>query len=130
LDESAFRRALESIYKVIRPGGLFIFDISTIHNSLTDFANFYQRENYRDASFVRKSKYDKKEQIQENYFEIALHEDREHVYCERHLQRMYQIARVKEFIRDSQFELLGSYRDFTFRPDVQKCERVHFVLKK
>ncbi len=130
LNEADFRKTLDSVYEVIRPGGLLIFDISTIHNSLTDFANFYQRENYSEASFVRKSKYDKKKQIQENYFEIALKNDREHVFCEKHLQRMYPIARLKEFIRDSKFEMLASYRDFTFRPDIQKCERVHFVLKR
>ena len=130
ISKKDWRICLQNVYDSLIKGGLFIFDVSTVFNSISDFADFYKSDRFADASYVRKSRYIVKEGIQENYFEIKLTSNPNHVYIERHRQRIRALNAIRNLVYSSPFDLLGSYRDFSFQPMIEDCERVHFVLKK
>lgn len=46
---------LRSIARVVRPGGLFIFDVCTEHNCRTHFADYYERDATEHYSYTRHS---------------------------------------------------------------------------
>ena len=128
--EREWRTCLEDLNKSLRPGGLFVFDVSTLRNSMNDFANYRQKEDVPGGSFVRQSSFDKSKNVQKNYFEISLDEFPDVLFCETHTQIIRPLEHIFSFIHSSPFSLLAAYKNFTFKPYTEKSERVHFVLQK
>lgn len=118
------------IHSLLEPGGLFIFDISTLRNSQEIFADYVHREKFPEGSYRRTCHFDAGANIQYNYFEIELSGAPGCLYKEVHSQSIRALAEVEDFIAKSPFILLGSYANFTLRPGSEKAERVHFVLRK
>ncbi len=130
LNPEQWLQCLKNVYLSLKQEGLFIFDISTFHNSINVFRNFSQREKTNKGSYYRKSHFDRKRGIQTNYFEIKLADLPEYLFCETHQQRILSLAEVIQFINQTDFHHLGCYNGLTFRPGNEYSERVHFVLKK
>ncbi len=130
LDDKDWVECFENVYDILQKDGLFIFDVSTLYNSIYIFKNYVQREEFYNASYYRKSYFKKDDQIQINYFEIQLNEFPQTIFCETHQQRIRSLENVKSLIDDTNFSLVGCYRNFTFQPAVEKSERIHLVLKK
>ncbi|HPG39169.1 MAG TPA: class I SAM-dependent methyltransferase [bacterium] len=130
LEPEQWSRCLQNVYSTLKSGGLFVFDVSTLHNSLDVFRNYSQREKSADGSYYRKSHFDKKSALQINYFEIKLNNYPGITFCETHRQRIHPLGEIMEFIQQTQFKILGCYNGFTFTPGDEYAERVHFVLAK
>ena len=130
LEEDLWHKAFVDVHRALKKDGLFIFDVSTLMNSKRDFSRYVHRETFHNGSYVRKSSFDRQEFIQKNYFEIKLHDRPGFVFCENHQQRIRPLKEILMFIDASPFDLLAGYKDFTFEPFDEECERVHFVLKK
>ena len=130
LTDQAWSTCLSEVYAILDSGGKFIFDVSTLHNSLRDFSNYRQKEKVDGGAFVRQSSFEKKTNLQENYFEITLDDNPEILFCETHRQVIRSLDEIISFIDKSQFELVAGYKNFTFKPYTEKSERVHFVLQK
>jgi len=130
LKTEQWQQCLENVYLSLPKKGLFIFDISTFHNSMNIFRNFSQRDISNRGSYYRKSRFDRKNAIQTNYFEIKFKEYPDYIFCEKHQQRIISLAEVIQLINQTDFHHLGCYSEFTFNPGNESSERVHFVLKK
>ena len=130
MESTLWLAALRNIYNLLQDGGLYIFDVSTVFNSQKDFSQYVNRETFANGSYLRKSRFDKKKNIQKNYFEIELTQHPKTIFCEMHLQTIRPLDEVVDFINKSPFTMVAGYQDFTFKPYHEKCERVHFVLKK
>lgn len=130
LEPGLWKKALVDIHKSLKKNGLFIFDVSTLMNSKRDFSRYVHRETFEHGGYLRKSSFDRKEGIQKNYFEIKLKDQPNIIFCEHHQQRIWPLQHVLSFIEASPFQLLAGYKEFSFEPFDEQCERVHFVLKK
>ncbi len=118
------------IHDLLAPGGLFIFDISTLRNSTEIFADYVHQEEFEEGSYRRTSLFDAGRNIQYNYFEIELSGTPGCLYIEVHSQSIRALAEIEGFVAQSPLELLGDYANFSLRPGSERAERVHFVLKK
>ena len=125
-----WRKALQDIHFCLQEGGLFIFDVSTIYNSQRDFSAYIHKESFSDGKYHRRSTFDKRDFIQTNYFEIKLSHKPRVVYCETHRQKIQHLDDIVKFIEKSPFRLIAGYKEFSFEPYRENCERVHFVLEK
>ncbi len=130
LTEAEWGKCLSGVYHALREGGLFIFDVSTIHNSRYVFGDFSQRENLYDAVYFRKSRFDKRTMIQETLFEIRFKQQPNRVFCEKHQQRIRWLDEVEQLIKESPFKRIARYNGFSFDTGAENSERVHFVLQK
>ena len=130
MERRQWETCLQNVYDALEKGGLYVFDISTLGNSKYVFNRYTQRERNRVASYIRKSRFDARNSIQKNDFEIRFKSDRNTVYCEEHRQRILPLVEVKEMITRTPFEVLGYFHNFTFKPGTDTSERVHFVLRK
>lgn len=130
LDSDLWQKALSNIYDVLKRDGLFIFDVSTLMNSTRDFSRYVHRETFEHGGYLRKSSFDRKESIQKNYFEIRLVDHPNIAFCENHQQRIRPLTEILNFVENSPFTVLAGYKEFTFEPFEEHCERVHFVLRK
>lgn len=121
---------LNQAYGQLRPEGLFVFDISTLHNSIQLFAHYRHQERFSRGSYRRESRFDAATRMQYNFFEIELSDDPDCLYKEKHSQSIRPLAEIEAMIAGTPFTVAGCYADFTLRPASETADRIHFVLQK
>ena len=118
--------ALESVAGLLKPEGVFVFDICTERNSLDHFRDVRDAEEGPGFVYTRHSYYDADRRIQYNSFDIG-YEDRR--VCETHEQRIYEFDEMTDMIAASPLEILGAFDGFCMHPGSDRSDRVHFVLR-
>jgi SAM-dependent methyltransferase len=124
----------------LRPGGLFLFDITTQTNSLNNFNEFYDTGDYDDHFFFRRSYYHADSTTQYNDFtifsktgDLSQAQEAQCVYYkfrEHHAQKVFPADMIAQAIPDGLFEVLGIWDGFSFKRHNSRSERVHFLMKK
>ncbi len=119
----------------MQPYSLFIFDFTTPKNSVEaidylDNESGITADNYK---FFRKSRYDEKQQIHYNLFEIEkLSDDQQEVlerYTEEHRQRTYSLTEMQEIVATTDFELVANYSEFDLDEATPESLRITMVLR-
>ena len=117
------------VRNALKENGIFIFDVSTLHNSRVIFKDYVCREKNDVASYLRKSYFNAKTQIQINTFKIKLKKYPYRLFFEEHKQRIWEITKVDELVSGNGFQIMGKYSEFSFLPVDARSERVHYVVK-
>lgn len=114
------------------PGGLFIFDMNTVHKYRDVIGDTTIAEDREDGSFIWENSYDEETGI--NVYELALflpREDGLYEKCEEeHVQRAYSLDRIKEMIDKAGMELVAVYDAYTCEPADENSERLTFVVRE
>jgi len=128
LEADDLDEALASIASIIRPGGLFVFDVCTQRNSLRYFHDMRDKETGPGFSYERHSVYDQDTRLQSNHFQIH-YEEGDVVLEETHVQRIYPVAAIAKRVKASVFDLLNAFDGFTLNEGTEDSDRIHFVLR-
>jgi len=100
-------------------GGLFIFDISTIHNCEENFDGYVNIEDTLDEYLIHTSEYDPEERLQQSQFTFFRNTGFGFQrYDEIHQQKIYTVVEVMALLEISPLKLLGIYG-----PDQQNLKR-------
>lgn len=103
---SEIKILLDNVHASLRPGGIFIFDISTLLNSLENFADNTTFTRVKDGYLIHKSNYEILSNKQFTRFDLfrknGLNYDR---LEERHVQRVYRSPELSELIARSDLKL-------------------------
>ncbi len=130
----AYSAFFSEAYRLLLPGGIVLFDITTEYNSLKYFYDIIDHERVGEHEYVRESWYDKKNHIQYNDFSIFIsqdtHKDSYRKYRECHKQHIFTTEEIQSIIDPALFSTLGIWDDFSFRRWKKNSERIHFCLKK
>jgi len=130
MDEKGVLACLQEVKRVLRPGGLFIFDVTTLTNSQRHFQDLLEVEELPDATLIRRSHFDETSSLQETAFTVFL-EDPDHRYRkeeEIHQQRVFPLAQIQMWADKAGLARKGCFAGFSFKPGTESSERVHFVL--
>ncbi len=131
LSEEAVLRAFHDVYELLRPGGGYIFDVTTEYNLLHNFAGYTFAENFDDVSYIWENEYDIENKICSSKVSMFRLEDEIYQkYVEVHRQKVYDTAWLKQSLKAVGFEVEGAFYNMTDKPVKAKCERIHFVCKK
>ena len=130
MSEQQWKCCFDAVYRALRPGGAYIFDISTISNSQHYFDHFVQKEKNDQISYVRRSTFYSNARIQENLFEISFQEVPDITFVEKHRQRIRSMDEVKALLKSTSFHVEGIFDGFSFRPGNEESERIHYFLVK
>lgn len=126
VDSDAVQQFISAVSRILRPGGLFVFDHTTPANSLNN-QSFFEDSGSCDAfSFVRRSTYDAEIRLHETLFELASPSG---TFQERHVQRVYQFSEIRDILRQSPFDLEAAYADFSLKQADDSAERIHWVAR-
>lgn len=120
----------ERVLRVLRPGGLFLFDICTEKNSMLFFADRKQEEQGDGYSMRRKVNYYPDTRIQENRFWICLDERPDVVMFECHQQQIYPVEQIRQILIDTGFEIVNEFDGFHRHPPTPNSLRVHFLCRR
>ena len=122
-------RGLASAYGLLRPGGLFVFDVCTRRNSLRYFLDARDQEEGPGFTYRRHSYYQRRDSLQYNRFHIRF-AGRPGEFEELHTQRIYTTEELMACIEASPFEFLGLFDGFTFDRGSEYSERIHYALRR
>ncbi len=128
----AVRRAFDEARRVLTPGGIFLFDVTTETCSRRWFADTLDFQETGAGSVVRTSRYDAASRTQLNLFTFfTLEDDGRYLRTEEvHRQRIWPASFLKKTAREAGFDVRACLADFTLSPGTNRDERLHFVLQK
>ena len=132
MDEDDVARCLREVKRVLAPGGLFLFDVTTEANSKKHFHQAVDYGELEGCTYFRESHFDREARVQGNDFIFFVEgpEGAFRKHKESHQQRIYKIDTIKTMARKAGFKVEGIFEGFTFRPGKETSERVHFALRK
>lgn len=131
LEEEGVRACFRETFKALRPGGLFIFDVTTEYNLIHNFAGFTFAENLDGASYIWENAYNLETRVCSSKVTVFLESGgRYEKHTEDHQQRVYATAWLTRELQNAGFDVLGLYHNMTREPVGEKCERVHFAARK
>jgi SAM-dependent methyltransferase len=130
LEIESSRQLLDGVAQAVHAGGLFIFDVCTVHNCRRNFNNYYEREDFGMYSYIRRAHFKLYRKIQVNEFLITNEIDGGPILYERHEQRIYTLREIHAMIDPRQWKVAGCFDGMSRRAATEKSDRVHFVLER
>jgi ubiquinone/menaquinone biosynthesis C-methylase UbiE len=137
---SEYKKCFENIYECLKPDGLFLFDITTQYNSITNFNGFFDTGDLGDYFYSRHSYYNSETAIQYNDFTIfsrcekmpGLDSDEDIFYksMEHHAQKVPPVTAIRDAVPCDLFDIIGIWDGFSFKRFSSRSVRVHFLLRK
>ena len=114
------------------PGGIFLFDMNTVHKYRDILGDDTIAENRDEGSFIWENSYDPDTGL--NIYELAVflpREDGLYEKCEElHCQRAYEQAEIEALIREAGMEIVGVYDAYTDKPASPDRERLLFIARE
>lgn len=139
LKERRVRRLLAEVARVLRPGGLFLFDQSTPANSAAasgafeyegtfEYEGAFERAGGGDGHYWRKSRYDPDRGLHVTTFVLdgPAGEGRR---TERHVQRAYEPGEIRALLRASPLATVAAFDGLTTDPATDESRRVHWLAQ-
>jgi len=124
-------KVFAAVEKVLVPGGIFIFDVSTRHNITENFAGHTFSENFEDYSYIWRNRFNRLTGKAVADLEFLIKKAGETRFGrERHVQQIYPLFYVRRLIKKSPFTLLSVYDGFTQKDISPGSEEVTFVVRK
>ncbi len=133
---------LEKVFRLVNnyldPGGIFIFDMNTIHKYRDLIGDTTIAENREDCSLIWENAYEEKTGL--NRYDITIfkrvefeEEDAEELYeriRETHLQRAYAPETIVHLLTQAGLEFVAMYEAGTRGPVTAGTERMYFIARE
>ncbi len=129
LDQNEIKIFMREVKRVLKKGGLFIFDVVTKRNIEKYWIDFTGKENINGYEVARRSWFERDKEILHTRIQCT-HQLSSLMTTEHHIQYIYDLDRYRELFNDKQWRLVGCFHEFTFKPADHNSERVHFVFLK
>jgi SAM-dependent methyltransferase len=127
LQKDNLLRFLKDVRRILRPGGILIFDTVSEYHCKTYYHDTHESEHWGKNGYYRHSLYDEENKIQRTNFKVKIGN---RYYLEKHQQRIYSTNELVSLLQINNFELVGIFQNFTFNRMQLDAERVHYVCKK
>lgn len=130
LTEADVRSCFERVYSVLDSGGIFIFDMNTVHCLRDEWGNttFYRQD--ENINSVWQNSFDASTGISTLHITLKIHEDGTiRTVKEHHQERGYLLSAIGALLREAGFTF-SMYRHLTFNPAWEDDLRIMGVAKK
>lgn len=130
-DEEDLHQCFSSVGKLLRPGGLFVFDVNTEYKLSTVYGNKTYAERLERFSYIWENTYDPDEGLcqMDLAFYVKEADGRFAEYTETHYERVFSDNQVRRALSLAGMELLGSYGDDLKDPPQPQTERITYVAR-
>ena len=126
---------LRDVFKLVNNyldiGGIFIFDLNTIHKYET-IGEQVIAENRDEGSFIWENTFYEDENINEYDLTLFIKDEngKYDKYEENHIQRAYCLDRIEELISEAGLEYVTSYDAFTKNAVRKDSERIYVIARE
>lgn len=121
----------KGVYRYLKPGGIFVFDISSYYKLSSILGNNTFVRTNEDISYIWQNYFDKRSQLCEMELSFFVKEGEYYRrFDEIHWQRAYRTEEIVKHLEKNGFEDVGVYQPFTLKPPKKKAERIFFAAKK
>lgn len=131
LQEEELCQTFSRVKRYLKPNGIFIFDMNTMHKYRDVIGETTISENRDIGSFIWENYYEEQEQI--NEYDLTLFiEETEGLFRrfeEVHYQRAYEQETVQKCLQEAGLTVLAVYDAFTHNPATKESERIYFICK-
>ena len=130
LDEESLKRVFERAYLFLEPGGVFIFDMNTIHKYRDKMGSqIFIGSGLGGEAYVWKNKFCDKTMI--NEYNVTFHGGANNmVFTEKHLQRAYTRTLVEDLLMQVGFHSIETKCGYSDKPlDKQSIRAVYIAYK-
>ncbi len=130
---SDLKRVFSGVHKALREGGLFIFDMNTIHGLVTNWhESTYVQQNTDDIFEVHRSNYDFEKNLATLEMTGFIRKDAmwERI-AETHVERGYAFEEIRKAFRSAGFTEVACWESLKMMNQAEPdSNRVFFILKK
>lgn len=131
LEDEGILACFREVRDHLRPGGAFIFDVTTEYNLMENFAGYTFAENFEKYSYIWENEYNIETKICSSRVTVFERKDNGYQkFVEVHKQRVYATATLQAWLKETGFAVLGLYHNTTEGPVRSKAERIHFVARR
>ena len=127
LREEDINRLFSEVHRILRAGGLFIFDFVTEQGLKACYDGYYESNSWDGLAYERHSWFNKKNRTQHNDFLFLFNG---YSYKESHIQKINSRTEWKKWLKKSKMQLSCEFSNFSLLPADKYSERIHFVCKK
>ncbi len=132
LEEEELLETFRLVNNYLDPGGIFIFDMNTVHKYRDVLGSATIAENREEGSFIWENDYDGESMV--NEYDLTLFLPREDGLFEKseevHLQRAYTRETVCRLLRESGLRLLEIREAYTDSDPGEDSERVTYIAQE
>lgn len=132
LKDEDLMSTFKGVYKALKPGGLFIFDVNSTYRLKEVLGTDTFAENFEASSYILESYWDESTKI--STMELTLYIEGEDGYYRRfnevHQERAYEISEIVAMLEENGLVKVAVFESFTFKEPGPSSERIHFVAKK
>lgn len=129
-----YKNLFNEIYNLLDSGGFFLFDITTEINSITNFLDIIDSEDFGESSYIRHSYFDREKKIQHNDFTVniksSVNSSLYEKISEYHIQKIFSPEEIISVIPENHLTIMGVWDNFSCDKYSSRSERIHFLLKK
>jgi len=131
LDAADVQQTFTQVRKALRPGGLFLFDMHSVHKLREKLGQNIFYEITDEVSYLWQSSFEAKTNtVEYDITFFALEDPQEELYRrfrEVHKQRAYEIGDVRAMLAAAGFSTVEVYADFCWDVPHETSERLFFV---
>lgn len=131
ISKKDLQKVLKLVMNYLNPGGLFIFDIRSIHGLADVIGNNTFAEVNEEVSYIWQNYFNNKSKISNMELTLFIKEHNNFKkYSELHRLRAYSVDEIHEYLKQSNFEVLGAFDNFTFKKLGDTSQRICFIARK
>ena len=132
LEEEDLKEVFLRIKEYLQTGGIFIFDMNTLHKYRDMIGETTIAENRDEGSFIWDNYFYEDEMVNEYELTLFIREENGlfRKYEETHYQRAYELDTVKRLIEEAGLKFVTAYDAFTREPVNRDSERMYIIARK
>ena len=132
LEEEELKEVFLRVKEYLQTGGIFIFDMNTLHKYRDMIGETTIAENRDEGSFIWDNYFYEDEMVNEYELTLFIREENGlfRKYEETHYQRAYELDTVKRLIEEAGLKFVTAYDAFTKEPVNRDSERMYIIARK
>ena len=132
LEEEELKEVFLRVKEYLQTGGIFIFDMNTLHKYRDMIGETTIAENREEGSFIWDNYFYEDEMVNEYELTLFIREENGlfRKYEETHYQRAYELDMVKRLIEEAGLKFVTAYDAFTRKPVNRDSERMYIIARK
>ena len=132
LEEEDLKEVFLRVKEYLQTGGIFIFDMNTLHKYRDMIGETTIAENRDEGSFIWDNYFYEDEMVNEYELTLFIREENGlfRKYEETHYQKAYELDTVKRLIEEAGLLFVTAYDAFTREPVSKDSERMYIIARK